>query len=140
MNENDFLRQQQAAVERMKEMNSRSVYSGNTSHKMPPVPSFAGVSQNNNPNRGRQQRTPQNTMPDNQRRSQEKPTPEPEPPVKQSPPKQNNNRLFPRGTSIPFLDNLMNDSDTALIIGLLLILMSENADKKLLFALVYILL
>lgn len=140
MNDNDFMRQQQAAVERMREMNSRSVYGGNRSHKMPPVPSFVSVPQNNNnQNRNNRQRSTQSNIPDNQNQKREQAAPQP-PPVKQPPPKQNNNGLFPSGTSIPFLDKLMNDGDTALIIGLLLILMSENADKKLLFALVYILL
>ena len=46
----------------------------------------------------------------------------------------------PLGANIPFLDFLSTDKDAALIIGLLLILMSERSDKTLLFALVYILL
>jgi len=41
--------------------------------------------------------------------------------------------------TFPFADILKN-GDTALILGLLLLLFSENADKKLLFALIYILL
>ena len=40
---------------------------------------------------------------------------------------------------IPFLQNFLKDGDSSLIIGLLLILMSEKADKLLLFALLYIL-
>ena len=43
-------------------------------------------------------------------------------------------------SSLPFLDMLNIDGDLPLIIGLLLILFSEKADKKLLFALIYILL
>lgn len=38
----------------------------------------------------------------------------------------------------PFSE-LLKNKDTALILGLLLVLFSENADKKLLFALLYIL-
>ena len=49
----------------------------------------------------------------------------------------NNNQS---GLNIPVLDFLAKDKDAALIIGLLLILMSEKSDKMLLFALVYILL
>ena len=45
-----------------------------------------------------------------------------------------------KGNSIPFLDSLFENGDMTVIIGLLLLLMSEKADKKLLFALVYILL
>lgn len=52
--------------------------------------------------------------------------------------KPKNNRLL-GGLDLPFLDMLTKESDISLIIGLLLILMSEKADKKLLFALVYIL-
>lgn len=44
------------------------------------------------------------------------------------------------GLGLPFLDNLKNDGDMTLILGLLLLLLSEKADKRLLFALVYILL
>lgn len=40
---------------------------------------------------------------------------------------------------IPFLNGILKDGDSSLIIGLLLILMSEKADKLLLFALIYIL-
>ena len=43
-------------------------------------------------------------------------------------------------SSLTFLDMLNIDGDLPLIIGLLLILFSEKADKKLLFALIYILL
>ncbi len=44
------------------------------------------------------------------------------------------------GINIPFLNNLKSDGDSALILGILLLLLSEKADKKLLFALIYILL
>lgn len=43
------------------------------------------------------------------------------------------------GLNLPFPNKLTSDSDTTLIIGLLLILMSEKSDKTLLFALMYIL-
>ena len=41
---------------------------------------------------------------------------------------------------LPLLDKLKTDGDMTLIIGILLLLLSEKADKRLLFALVYILL
>lgn len=44
------------------------------------------------------------------------------------------------GLNIPFLNNLKSDGDSALILGIILLLLSEKADKKLLFALIYILL
>ena len=100
MNQKEFARQQQAAVDRMWEMNSRSKPSSGNTPKSPPRQNV------NNP----------------------KPNPT-----------QQNNSLF-GNMQLPFLDKITKDSDTALIIGLLLILMSENADKRLLFALVYILL
>ncbi len=71
-------------------------------------------------------------------KNQAKP-PEPKPEPKPQPPRQKNNSFFD-GLNIPFLDSLKNDSDMTLILGILLLLLSEKADKKLLFALVYILL
>jgi hypothetical protein len=44
------------------------------------------------------------------------------------------------GFNIPFLDSLKTDTDLTLILGILLLLLSEKADRRLLFALVYILL
>ncbi len=88
MNGSDFLKQQQRAVEQMREMNSRSM-----------------------------------------------PKPERPAPPKQTPKKPPSGG----GLELPFM-NLLKEQDSALILGLLLILFSENADKRLLFALVYILL
>ena len=63
------------------------------------------------------------------------------PPEKKEPPKpqQPQNELF-GGLDIPLLSRLKTDSDLTLIFGLLLILLNEKADKRLLFALIYILL
>lgn len=90
--ENDFYKQQQSAVQKMREMNSRSAFI-NTQNPVPP---------------------------------------------KKSPPKPQENTFF-KGLNIPFLDSLSTDGDMALILGLLLILISEKTDKTLLFALIYIL-
>lgn len=90
MNQNAFIKQQQEAVERMREMNSRS-------------------------------------------------TKPPKPETKEKPKEQNNNSLL-SGLNIPFLDSLTKDGDSTLILGILLLLFSEKADKRLLFALIYILL
>ena len=51
-----------------------------------------------------------------------------------------NRKTYKSGLNIPFLDSIFSDSDATLIIALLLLLLSENTDKILLFALVYILL
>jgi hypothetical protein len=60
---------------------------------------------------------------------------EPPPPK----PPEKSNSVF-GGINLPFLDNLKSDGDATLILGILLLLFSEKADKKLLFALIYILL
>lgn len=93
MSPNEFSRQQQDAINRMREMNKKST----------------------------------NPPPDNNRR----PPPKPQPKQQNS---QDGSRL-----ELPF-GNLFKDKDTALILGLLLILYGEKADKMLLLALVYILL
>ncbi len=92
MSNEEFIKQQKNAVERMIEMNSRST----------------------NPRQG----TP--------------PT---------SPRPANQQQALPLLDGFGFnLSKLLKEKDTALILGLMLILLSENADKRLLFALVYILL
>ena len=97
MSPNEFSRQQQDAITRMRELNKKST-------------------------------NPQN---DNTHRPPSKPQPKP-------PPKQQNTQDGSR-LELPF-GNLFKDKDTALILGLLLILYGEKADKMLLLALVYILL
>ena len=67
---------------------------------------------------------------------QSEPAPEP-PPLKQTPIKPQGRQS--NAVNIPIIGDLLKDSDSVLIIGLLLILLSENCDKTLLFALVYIL-
>lgn len=116
MAENDFLRQQQAAVERMREMNARA---RSQSNYRQPTQKFSFQSKPQNQN--------QKTKPLSQETIEKKQTAEP-------------SNKASGGFNIPFLDMLTKDKDTTLIIGLLLILMSENSDKILLFALVYILL
>ena len=58
----------------------------------------------------------------------------PPPPPKPQP----NNSLL--GLDIPILNRLKTDGDLTLVLGLLLLLLNEKADKRLLFALLYILL
>jgi hypothetical protein len=92
MNANNFTDRQKEAINRMREMNSRS-----TTQNAPPPP--------------------------------DKPSPKPV----------NEPSIF-SGFNLPFLETLKTDGDLTLILGLLLLLLSENADKRLLFALIYILL
>ncbi len=93
MNNQKFSEQQRDAIDRMREMNSRS------------------------------------TNPHPPKNHTEKP--------KEKPKSENS---FFEGLSLPFLDNLKKDGDLTLILGILLLLLSEKADKRLLFALIYILL
>lgn len=124
MEDNEFARQSREAVEKMREMNSRAV-GNNAKQNMPPVPPFVRVQGNR-----------QNTPPQKQRQNTAAPKIN-EPETNKN---ENKNSGILSGLNIPFLDMLSGDADISLIIGLLLILMSEKADKKLLFALVYILL
>ncbi len=66
----------------------------------------------------------QNTKPQNESPSQSKPP----------------QSDFLSNLNIPFLNDLKTDGDLTLILGLLLLLLNEKADKRLLFALLYILL
>lgn len=110
-NENFMLRQQQA-VEKMMEMNRRSI-EGN-SYNMPPSPHFVKLPKKE------AQNTQQNTkVPKDEKKTE------------------GSNML---GVSLPFLEKFKTDRDATLIIGLLLILYSEKSDRFLLLALLYILL
>lgn len=114
MNQNDFMRQQQAAVERMREMSAKAVRNDN--RPMPPVPPFVKL-------QGRTEPAPA-------------PAPEPRPiPESVSRPHREAGPLIPK-----LLESFKTDGDLPLILGLLLLLIGEGADKKLLFALIYILL
>lgn len=55
------------------------------------------------------------------------------------PPKEKPQNSLLGNLGLPFLDNLKTDGDLTLILGILLLLLSEKADKRLLFALIYIL-
>lgn len=111
---NSFLVQQQQAIKRMQEMNKKATL--NSTHKMPPAPPFVKTAFNqNNP--------------------AQKATKE-EPVEKQADTLDN----IVNSLNIPFLNTLKTDSDLSLILGIILILLSEKSDRLLLLALVYILL
>lgn len=127
--DDEFLRQRQAAIERMNEMSALSKMPEST-HIMPPTPSFVRL---------------QN------KQSEKHPLPEGEENQKESIPlkpqktreqkkgnKQNNNNGILGTLGLPF-NLLKSDKDVTLILGLLLLLINEKADKKLLLALLYIL-
>lgn len=87
----------------------------------------------NNPNFTEKQQRAIEQMFDMNRRSTNPPKPEAPKPKPQE-------NSFLGGFSLPFLDNLKKDGDMTLVLGILLLLLSEKADKRLLFALIYILL
>lgn len=123
-NENEaFLREQQQAVERMREMSRRSIKSN--PHPMPPTPSFVRLPEEDSPKVTYNATAPQITEHEKK-------------------PLQKRHGQSRKDTD-SFLSGLLPkkfsfDGDTALIIGLILLLSQENTDRMLLYALVYILL
>lgn len=117
MNDKDFMRQQQAAVERMREMNARAGRNFSKTQNTAPAKPITKAAEHSQRHSSAVNNTP---PPENGLNSDKQ--------VKRA-----------DGLNIPFLNMLSSDGDTALIIGLILILMSEKTDKILLFALVYIL-
>lgn len=126
MSDNDFMRRRQDAVERMREMSRKAAES--SAQPMPPMPPFVRLQNRENQVQSQGSAASQQSV-------QTDP---------QASPASNEDSLphTRKGglSSLPFLDMLNIDGDLPLIIGLLLILFSEKADKKLLFALIYILL
>ena len=126
MSDNDFMRRRQDAVERMREMSRKAAES--SAQPMPPMPPFVRLQNRENQPQSQGSAASQQSV-------QTGPQASPE----------SNEDSLPHTrkgglSSLPFLDMLNIDGDLPLIIGLLLILFSEKADKKLLFALIYILL
>lgn len=118
MPQNDsFSKRQKEAVEQMREMSRRAT---NGLPNMPPAPPFVKI-----PNRHTEINNTENN-------------PKKEVPIQK---KQTNDGidLFLNGMNLPFLNNLKNDGDMGLVLGLLLILISENSDRLLMLALLYIL-
>lgn len=126
MSDNDFMRRRQDAVERMREMSRKAAES--SAQPMPPMPPFVRLQNRENQAQSQGSAASQQSV---QTGSQASPA--------------SNENYLPHTrksglSSLPFLNMLNIDGDLPLIIGLLLILFSEKADKKLLFALIYILL
>ncbi|MBQ3817124.1 MAG: hypothetical protein II802_02485 [Clostridia bacterium] len=119
MDGNDFFKQQQEAMKRMMEMSSRAK-ADDTSHNMPPMPPFVSI---NGSNTAEHQKAEQDSNP------------------KGNEDRVNKNKFpFISGNlGIPFLDSITKDADISLIIGIMLIFLSEKSDKLLLMALAYIL-
>lgn len=134
-NNSEFLRQQQRAVERMMEMHGRANVEG-SQHTMPPAPSFIRMPHN---------RSHQNTPPpitdeeivsvqNNENKEEINPFTQQK--------KENNAKKGAEGglkLDLSILERIRTEKDLPLILGLLLILWSENADRYLMTALLYIL-
>lgn len=131
MDEQEFLKAKKEAEERIRRMHERASIHGNA-HAIPPVPGF--VQFNNHPasvRGGANDSVSPMHSPPAEGEEKEK--------------KQFEKRVAISGTENRFsggldFSALMKDSDTTLILGLLLLLYSENADRLLLLALLYILL
>ncbi len=113
MPQNDnFTKRQKEAVEQMREMSRRAT--GNFPN-MPPAPPFVKI-----PNR---------TVEETIKSETHSPTT----------PKNDGINDFLSGMNLPFLNKLKSDGDMGLVLGLLLILISEKSDRLLMLALLYIL-
>lgn len=129
---NDFLEQQRRAIERMNEMHRRSqIKTGG--YPMPPAPSF--VKLGNEPEQSTHRKVKSHLRDDEETNETVKngriPHQQTAQPFKNSP----LNTL-----KLPFIGGNGLDKDMSLILGLILILANEKADRKLLLALLYILL
>ncbi len=122
----DFLLKQQAALERMREMNRRANINGGT-HSMPPSPAFVKVGQ-----AAKSNDTP--TSPQSEEKISKR---EDRGAIKGF----IDNLLSGNGGDLgkPIFDKIGADPDMLLILGLVLILHSEKSDRMLLLALLYIL-
>lgn len=148
--ESEFLREKRRAIERMQELNRRSQLN-DVPHQMPPTPSFIKV--NNAGGYQTSKNTPRQSNRPETKANENKP---PEASRQSRPPKhertENQNSFFNlssllganssshSGFNLPFLDTLKRDPDMTLILGMILLLSSENSDRLLLLALLYILL
>ena len=129
--DDEFLKQRQAAIERMNEMSALSKMP-ESAHIMPPTPSFVRV---------QNKQSKKHPLPEGEENQKEsiplKPQNTRE--QKKANKQNNNNNNGILGTlGLPF-NLLKSDKDVTLILGLLLLLINEKADKKLLLALLYIL-
>lgn len=143
----EFLRRQADAAERMREMNARAA--GNT-HRMPPMPSFVSSPARNSGNSRRQNLPIPETAPEREHEKESQGASQKTHDTRGSnsgSKRKSTGGNFEKGgiegllsgINLPFSDILASDPDISLIIGLLLLLYSENADRLLMCALIYIL-
>jgi cobalamin biosynthesis Mg chelatase CobN len=143
MNQQIFNQNKRDAIKRMQEMQAKSIYNKAEKPKSKEQPQSKTQSpkQSSQPSQQQSQRPTSKTQQQQSNQSafeglahsQTQPQPQQQPQSKQQ-----SNLLG--GLNLPFLENLKTDGDLTLILGILLLLLSEKADKRLLFALIYILL
>jgi hypothetical protein len=141
MNQQIFNQNKRDAIKRMQEMQAKSIYNKAEKPKSKEQPQSKAQppKQSSQPSQQQSQRPTSKTQQQQSTQSafwenahsQIQPQPQPQS-------KQQSNLLG--GLNLPFLENLKTDGDLTLILGILLLLLSEKADKRLLFALIYILL
>ena len=124
----EFLRETQRDVERMREMNYKSKFDRSV-HKMPPTPPFVRLN-----------RTPAYQRPSEQRKQESAR----ENSRNQNPDRQQDSNfigsvLNSLGLNSGNMNSLSSDPDLFLILGIILLLSSEKGDKMLMAALLYIL-
>ena len=141
MNQQNFNQNKRDAIKRMQEMQAKSIYNKAEKPKSKEQPQSKAQSpkQSSQPSQQQSQRPTSKTQQQqsNQSAFREHTHSQIQPQTQQQS-KQQSNLLG--GLNLPFLENLKTDGDLTLILGILLLLLSEKADKRLLFALIYILL
>jgi cell division septation protein DedD len=151
MNQQIFNQNKRDAIKRMQEMQAKSIYNKAEKPKSKEQPQSKTQSpkQSSQPSQQQSQRPTSKTQQQQSNQSvfwenahsQIQPQPQPQQqskPQSKQQSKQQSNLLG--GLNLPFLENLKTDGDLTLILGILLLLLSEKADKRLLFVLIYILL
>lgn len=123
----EFLRETQKAVERMREMNSKSKFDRSV-HKMPPAPPFVRLNRTPAYQRPNEQRKPESMR----EGSRNKKTKQPDSGLIGS-------VLNSLGLNSGSVNILGSDPDLFLILGIIMLLSSEKGDKMLIAALLYIL-
>lgn len=113
--QDDFIKQQQAAVERMREMSSRAIQG--SSHTMPPAPPFISLQGGE------------------ARKNISVPTAPPEAALPNS-----GSAAVAEKSAKGILDKIKTEPELPLLLVLLLLLWSEKADRRLMLALAYIML
>lgn len=117
---NDFIKQQQRAVERMREMSAHAVPPINSTHSMPPAPPFVRMP-NSSPAGARTEHSHTDSGAEFKTAG-------------------NKEQGTPKSADFAILERLRTEPDLPLILGLLLLLWNEKADKRLMLALAYIML